>query len=131
MAYLIDTDWAMNALAQSNPAASTLRRLVPLRLSGSLVSVAEMYDVAFHSPNPAAHLDRSRRFLSAFPTLGLNDQIAEPFAETRSFLRRRGMLISDLDLLIAATALHHDLTLLTFNVQHFRRVPDLRVFPPS
>lgn len=93
--------------------------------------MAEIYDAAFNSPNPEAHLANSRQFLGGLRTIGLNDQIAERFAETRSFLRRRGMLIPDFDILIAATALHDDLTLLTFNVQHFRRIPDLRVFPPS
>ncbi|HEY7060730.1 MAG TPA: type II toxin-antitoxin system VapC family toxin [Chloroflexota bacterium] len=131
MAYLIDTDWAINALAGRNPAANTLRRLTPLGLSVSLISAAEMYDVAFNSPNPEAHLARSRRFLRDFQILGLNDQIAERFAETRAFLRRRGLLITDLDLLIAATALHYDLTLLTFNVAHFQRIPEIRVYQPS
>jgi predicted nucleic acid-binding protein len=50
----------------------------------------------------------------------------ERFAETRAYLRKRGEGIPDFDLLIAATALHHDLTLLTFNLRHFGRVPDLK-----
>jgi predicted nucleic acid-binding protein len=50
----------------------------------------------------------------------------ERFAFIRADLRRRGQLIPDLELLIAATALHHDLTLLTRNVRHFDRIPELR-----
>ena len=49
----------------------------------------------------------------------------EIFGQTRSELRRRGQLIPDLDLLIAATAVHHELILMTRNVRHFARVPDL------
>ena len=45
--------------------------------------------------------------------------------------RRQGQLIPDLDLLIAATALHHDLTLLTRNIRHFNRIPELRLYQPS
>lgn len=52
----------------------------------------------------------------------------ERFAGIRGDLRRRGQLIPDLDLLIAATALHHDLTLLTRNVRHFDRIPELRLY---
>jgi tRNA(fMet)-specific endonuclease VapC len=52
----------------------------------------------------------------------------EVFARTRADLRRSGQLIADLDLLIAATALHHDLTLLTRNVRHFARIPGLRLY---
>jgi tRNA(fMet)-specific endonuclease VapC len=41
----------------------------------------------------------------------------------------RGRLISDMDLLIAATAMHHNLTLVTRNHRHFERVPNLRLYP--
>jgi len=54
----------------------------------------------------------------------------EIFVQTRANLRRAERLIPDLDLLIAATAIHHDLTLLTRNVRHFGRVPDLRLYQP-
>jgi predicted nucleic acid-binding protein len=37
------------------------------------------------------------------------------------------MLIPDMDLLIAATALEHDLTLVTRNLSHFSRIPELRL----
>ena len=53
------------------------------------------------------------------------------FARTRVELRRAGRLIPDLDLLIAATAIHHDLTLLTRNVRHFGRIPELQLYQPS
>ena len=42
----------------------------------------------------------------------------------------RGRL-ADFDLHIAATALHHDLTLLTFNLRHFDRVPNLKLYQPG
>ena len=47
------------------------------------------------------------------------------FAELRSDLRRQGQLISDFDLLIAATAVHKGLTLITRNRRHFERVANL------
>ena len=71
------------------------------------------------------------RFLSPYRMLTLTDPIMERFAEVRSFLRHRGQLISDFDLLIGATALHHELTLLTFNRRDFLRVPDLKLYQPD
>jgi tRNA(fMet)-specific endonuclease VapC len=35
--------------------------------------------------------------------------------------------ISDADILIAATALKHNLVMVTENVQHFRRIPGLSI----
>jgi tRNA(fMet)-specific endonuclease VapC len=53
------------------------------------------------------------------------------FAETRAYLRRRGMIISDFDIIIGSTALLHDLTVITRNLRHFRRIPDLRIYTPD
>ncbi len=55
----------------------------------------------------------------------------ERFAQNRYLLQRQGNVIPDLDLLVAATALHHGLTLLTRNLRHFSRVPGLRLYQPS
>jgi predicted nucleic acid-binding protein len=57
--------------------------------------------------------------------------IMERFADIRSLLRRRGERISDFDSLIGATALHHDLTLLSYDTRHFKRIPDLKLYPPA
>lgn len=55
------------------------------------------------------------------------------FALLRGELRGRGQLIGDPDILIAATALHRDLTLLTRNHRHFTptRFPALTLYEPS
>ena len=65
--------------------------------------------------NPQAPLETSRRFLSPYLISYLNDDIVQRFAEIRASLRRRG------------TSLHYDLTLLTYNVRHFQRIPDPKV----
>jgi tRNA(fMet)-specific endonuclease VapC len=53
------------------------------------------------------------------------------FARVRGELRRAGMIIGDFDLLIAATALHHKLTVVTRNVRHFQRIPELALYQPD
>ena len=97
----------------------------------SYITVGEIYEGAFRFANPQAHLKTFRQFLTQFSLLSLNDPIMERFAELRSLLRRQGKLIADFDLLLGATALHHDLTVLTSNRSHFLRIPELRVYTPS
>lgn len=41
-------------------------------------------------------------------------------------LRRRGLLIAPMDLLIAASAIEHGYTLITANVRHFQNIQGLR-----
>ncbi len=55
----------------------------------------------------------------------------ERFAEIRSLLRRRGKMIADFDLLVGTTVLYYDLTVLTCNKRHFKRIPDLKIYQPA
>ena len=52
---------------------------------------------------------------------------AARFGEVRLALFARGLASSPVDLMIAATALVHDLTLVTGNTHHFQHVPGLRL----
>jgi tRNA(fMet)-specific endonuclease VapC len=48
-------------------------------------------------------------------------------------MSRLGIPIGDIDTQIAATAIRHDLTLVTANIKHFRKVPGLalKTFTPG
>ena len=131
MNYLLDTDWIINLLAGKQDAEERIQHLDPEEIVISLVTVAEISESAFQYANPEAHIHTFRAFFRHFQLLNLNLPIVEKFAEIRSYLRRRGELISDFDMLLGATALHHDLTVLTYNKRHFERIPDLKLYPPA
>ena len=128
MTYLVDADWVIDALTGHRNATSVLTDLAPRGIAISAVTVAEIYEGAFRSPNPAEHLRLYRGLLGPFRRLAISDPVAERFAELRAFLRHRGQMIPDFDLLVATTALEHDLTVLTQNLVHFQRSPDLRIY---
>lgn len=90
--YLLDTDWLIQALADREPAARTLYTLTGSQIRVSVVSIGEVYEGAFSSVNPQAHLMKVRRFLDAYPTLNLSDEIMERFAEVRRFFAARDSL---------------------------------------
>jgi tRNA(fMet)-specific endonuclease VapC len=131
MAYLLDSDWLINALAGKRRAVSPLERLSSNYIGVSVITLAEVYQQAFASTNPDASLTSFRRFIAPFRIIPVTEPIAVRFAEIRALLTRRGELISDFDMLIAATALHYHLTVLTFNLRHFSRIPDLLLFQPD
>lgn len=58
--------------------------------------------------------------------LPLTDRIIVLAAGIYADLHRQGKLISDADILVAATALAHGLTLVTGNAAHFSRIPGVR-----
>jgi tRNA(fMet)-specific endonuclease VapC len=128
MRYLVDTDWLIDILSGIGSASSTVERLSSAGVGISIVTVGEVYEGAVLSPDPQAALQRYREFLAAFPALSLTEPIMHRFAMIRAQLRQAGNLIPDLDLLIASTALEHNLTLITRNLRHYERVPDLALY---
>jgi tRNA(fMet)-specific endonuclease VapC len=67
--------------------------------------------------------------LSGVGILDFNLAAARTHADLHSQLAKTGQLIGAHDLIIAATALQHGLSILTDNVKEFSRVPGLRVIP--
>ena len=59
--------------------------------------------------------------------LNLDEETCKIFAREQVRLRRLGMRVEDMDILIAATALRHRLIVLTNNAQHFHRVEGLEI----
>ena len=66
-------------------------------------------------------------FLDSLSVMGVDEETARMIGSERGRLRRAGAIIGDMDLLIAATALQCDLTLLTNNRRHFERIEGLRI----
>ena len=131
MNYLVDTDWIIDALAPMPSALDALDKLASDGMAVSIITLGELYEGAVRSPDPEAGFRAIRGFLVGFSVLNLSEAIVEVFAQVRADLRQRGLLIADLDLLIAATALSHELVLVTRNRRHFERIPGLLLFPPS
>jgi tRNA(fMet)-specific endonuclease VapC len=129
--FLLDADWVIQAQAGYQPAARVLRRLPGPSVSISWATIAEIYEGAFNASNPSARIEVFQRFLHTYRKLALNESIVQRFAELRAFLRRRGEMLAEFDVMLAATALEYDLTVLTFNVRHLSRIPDLKLYQPS
>lgn len=93
----------------------------------SVITLAELRYGAAWSARPEANHQVVGDFASGVVVLGLDDETARLFGEFKARLRRRGALIDDFDLLIAATAHHYRLTLVTRNLEHFDRIPELQI----
>ena len=66
-------------------------------------------------------------FLRGVTLLSVDERTCQIFGRERGCLRAAGLLIGDFDLLIGATALQHELTLLTNNRRHFERLDGLDI----
>lgn len=76
--------------------------------------------------------EQRQRFVEAIlthlPVLPFTLEIARAHARLWADLQKRGQIIGERDLMIAATALVHSLTIITGNTREFQRVQDLKIF---
>jgi predicted nucleic acid-binding protein len=68
-----------------------------------------------------------REFIENVRLIAIDEETCQQFGQIRGSLRKEGKLIGDLDLLIAASSLRHNLTLLTNNRKHFDNIQGLRI----
>jgi tRNA(fMet)-specific endonuclease VapC len=62
-----------------------------------------------------------------FPVVEVSRPIVETVGSIKADLERRGRVVDDFDLVIAATALTLNYRLVTNNERHFRGIPGLHV----
>lgn len=67
------------------------------------------------------------RFCDVNVILPLSDEAIVKASDIYAFLRLKGELIGDADILIAATALTNQICVVTNNLNHFQRIPELQV----
>ena len=124
---LVDTDWVIHHLNGHAAIQQRLQDLQPEGLGLSVVALAEVYEGVYYSRDPAQSEQGLNDFLESVTIVGVDEATAKIFGRERGRLRAAGMLIGDMDLLIAATALQYDVTLLTNNRRHFERIEGLRI----
>jgi predicted nucleic acid-binding protein len=94
----------------------------------SAVTVGELFKGAFLSPDRDRHLKNiEERVLPAVTLLPYDAAVARAYGEISADLSRQGRILTDADLQIAATAVHHGLELVTGNIRHFVRIVGLRI----
>ena len=127
MEYLVDTDWAIDYLHKADRTVRRLEELLPDGVGLSIVSLAELYEGLARSRNPDADSEALRLFQEAVEVVPLDDAACRVFGEEGARLREEGNLIGDIDILIGATAISKNLTLLTNNTRHFERMQGLKL----
>jgi len=126
MKYLVDSDWVVDYLAGKQQAMAFLSSLAKEGIAVSIITLGEIYEGIYYGRDPQKSEEGFRKFLRGVAVIPLNRTIMQRFGYIRGDLRRRGQLIGDPDILIAATAIYHDLTLLTRNKKHYERIPNLK-----
>jgi tRNA(fMet)-specific endonuclease VapC len=125
--YLLDTNACIRILNNSSaPLIAQLHQHSPEVIYLSSVVKAELVYGAYHSQQIAANLRILNQFFAPFSALPFDDHCLEQYGRIRSDLAQAGTPIGPNDLMMAATAVSHDLTLITHNTREFSGVVGLK-----
>ena len=91
------------------------------RLAISEITLAELMYGTECSANPEKNKARLEILLLNLKILGIREALQE-YALEKARLTKAGAPVGDFDLLIGATAIHHNMTLVTNNTRHFERL---------
>ena len=121
---LLDTN-VITKLLDKNPEAISLVQKVD-KLFTSVIVVGELYFAAANSSRREANFKNFQEALSCMEIIPIDDAVCLAYAEIKLELKRKGKLIPDNDIWIAACACVHDLSVATFD-HHFIEISQIEL----
>ena len=130
MPHLLDTDIAIAYLAGDLATEQLVASLAPSGIALRLISYMEVVQGILESANPVTARAGFDSFLVDVPVLPFSIAIADRCARLRMDLERTGRRVRSraLDLIIAATALELQMTLVTRNKADYADIPGLTLY---
>jgi tRNA(fMet)-specific endonuclease VapC len=127
MSFLLDTDVSSAFLKNVRGLAHRF-----VQHSGRLylptIVLGELYTWAYRRPDPAPTLQAIESgLLPQVKVLVFDGPCAHEFGRLRALLLKSGRSVPTVDAQIAATALAHDLTVVTHNIKDYCDIPGLQI----
>lgn len=130
MSYLFDTD-AISETLRKKPLQDYIEwlRQVPREDQyTSTIIIGELYKGAYRSTKQKEILTQIReKILPELTVLPFDVNTAKIYGQIYTELEKKGQIIAHPDLQIAATAIQHNLELVTGNIKHFARISRLAI----
>jgi tRNA(fMet)-specific endonuclease VapC len=124
--YLLDTNIASFIIREDIRVIRRLMATMPSQTAISVVTEAELLFGVRRKPEAVRLNALVHQFLSTNQILAWTSAAAHHFAYERAALEKKGQLLSDMDMMIAAHALTEDAVLVT-NDAAFRRIERLKI----
>jgi tRNA(fMet)-specific endonuclease VapC len=126
VSYLLDTNTCIRYLNDARSTVSTHIASTPAnQIFLCHIVKAELYYGAYKSTRQRDNLALLSSFFRRFAVVPFDDVAAEVYGQIRADLEQKGTPIGPNDLIIAAIAIAHKITLVTHNVREFGRVQGL------
>lgn len=127
MKYLLDTNICIGILNDKEPELrEKVRSLKKSDVAICSVIKAELFYGAKKSQHRTKNEQRLEIFFSQVQSLPFDDESAEHYGALRALLEQAGSPIGANDLMIAAVAQQHKLTVVTRNEREFKAIPSIQ-----
>lgn len=128
---IIDTDVLIDLLRNKKEAVAFVARLQDknLLLSTTVINQFELHYGAHKSRNPEKNLQATKRLLNKLQILPLTPRSAEKADYIFAELETKGQTIGLRDTFIGAIALTREFSVATYNTEHFKKTPNLKIIP--
>jgi len=129
MNYIFDSDVLSSYLRAELESVRLLENLLPAGAAISSITYMEVLQGVLTRPTSIATEERFQEVVGGLPIISFNRSTAERCARIRHEFSLQGKRIRSraLDLMIAATAIEYDLTLVTRNHGDYSDIPELRL----
>lgn len=125
--FLLDTDTIILNLKGHPAIKENLRRHLNDSLAVSIITCMELYYGAYKSSNIGVNISKIQMIERTLEVIPLGPESAQIFGMLKAQMEKKGTRLDDFDLVIAANALARNLTLVTNNIKHFKRIEGLKL----
>ena len=127
MSFLIDTNIIIYRLKNMGNVNENFLKHQNEQMSVSVVSYGEMVFGAKKSKAAEKNLQTVNEIKNLFPLIDITPDVMDVFGEIKAQMQKIGRPTDDMDLLIAATAISNNMTLVTHNTKHFEHIPNIKI----
>ena len=123
--YLLDTNIVIYVLKRRPKEVLEIFNRNASRMAISSITLSELIYGAEKSPNMDKNLEAIEEFVSHLDVLPYDAKASQHYGQIKAALEKRGEIIGENDIHIAAHAISQGLILVTNNLREFKRVPNL------
>lgn len=125
--YVLDTNTVIYFFKGTGKVAERLLREAPTDIAIPAIVIFELHTGIAKSTSQGKRIQQLGSLMSAVKVLPFSTEEAKASAAIRAQLERKGTPIGPYDVLIAGTVLAHQGTLVSHNLNEFRRVKGLKI----
>ena len=125
--YILDSDTIIYFLQGEESVANKVGIMDISKIYTTTINQAELYYGAYNSSHPRGNLTTLKSFFSAMQILEFESEAAKEYGELKAELKKKGQLIADMDICIAAIAKANKMVVVTNNTKDFSRIEGLTI----